>query len=254
MSAFDLASLLWPDVSQRRQPQHAVRLRDGYAGGVAYIGAHRIDTPQSLPQVTVLNPGVDNGERCVNAEPITNNDIELGPAGVSHIIVVRIRPISYGSYWYYLHAGGFACAFSPYHSSVGNRCHIYDGTTRDSNVVLPTDRFSTVVVRFLPGETAFFIDGVKTSSAGRTVSNNTWYYGAQAITGTQPVQSLLAWIPGDFSDSECARISDEPYSALFQPRAQIGFEFPAAGPITLNSLTISNITSSGARATLSITR
>ena len=254
MSAFDLSSLVWPDAAQRRQPQGSVKLRQAFAGGVAFIGANRIDAPEILPQKSVANPGIFCGEREVNASP-TSTPTFLGSSSGSHIIVVRLRgtPAGYWNYW--LSVGSTSLALSPSHSNYNYRFVAYDGTFRDSGITIPTDYYATVVVRFSPGETAFFTDGVKANSTGRTEKSGTWQW--YDVAGNYlHYQSLLAWVPGAFSDADCIRISDEPYSALFEPVQQVGFDFPASagGAITLTGLIMGNFTSSGARATVGITR
>lgn len=258
MSAFDLSRLLWPDASLRRQPQHAVKLRDAYAGGVAFIGPDRVDYPETLSS-QVANPRrVILGEQAIAAKPSTST--RLGDAGGSHILTVRIKRgidgIEAGGWTYFLNVGSISLAFTPYHFDYGNRALVYDGTLRDSNFVLSDTSLSTLVIRFLPGETTFFVNGTKTATAGRTVVAGTWEYGNQYLEGKVPDLALLAWVPGAFTDADCIRISDEPYSALFEPIYPVGFDFPAGvvGAPTLTSLTMSAFTSSGARATLGITR
>lgn len=257
MSAFDLSQLLWPDASQRRQPQHPVKLRDRFGGGVAFIGPDRVDRPEALSS-QITNPRrIVLGEQAVAAKP--NTASRLGDSGGSHVLVVRLRkdPDAFEAAWtYFLNTGGVALAFTPYHSDYGYRALVYDGAVRDSNFSFSKTALSTLVIRFLPGETAFFANGIKTAALGRTAFSGTWEYGNQYLQGPTPDLALLAWVPGVFTDAECTRISDEPYSALFEPVESIGFDFPAsvAGPITLNSLTASNITSSGARFTVGLTR
>ena len=253
MGAIDLSHLLWPDSSQRRQPQQTVKLRDRFSGGVVYIGESRIDAPDRLRQEPPDIQQIDCGELAISPTPVAVNDNYLGPADVDHALVFRLRIPTFGSYWYYITGSVGTLTFTPYHSSYGDQALVYDGGARTAGVKLPADRFATVVVRFSGAETAFFVDGVKTSSSGRIVSSGAiWYLKAFNLTGTAPKQSLLAWLPGTLSDAECIKISEEPYSSLFEPSMAIAFDFPAsiAGPISWSSLTASGITPTTATLTL----
>ena len=250
MGALDLSSLLWPDADVRRQPRHPVKLQDAYAGGVAFIGPMSISAPVTLPETSPANPAISVGESIINARPPNTNGVKLGASDGSHLLVARLQVTNRTGYFYPYTSNGIALAFAPFHSGYGGRAIVYDGTVLDSGVVLPAERFATVVLQFLPGQTAIFIDGSKAAVGGRTVSNDTWKYQLGPDAGGAVNQSLLAWIPGVFSDAECIRISDEPYSALFEPIAQVGFDFPAASGGTSQDLAGSGAATASGTASL----
>ena len=254
MSAFDLSQLLWPDASQRRQPQHPVKLRDRFGGGVAYIAGDRVGITHTLSQTQSANPGIALGEREIIPSPATGVPTILGSSAGSHVLVFRLRAASL-YWWYYINIGDLSLAFTPHHSNYSNEAIIYDGSFRRSGFVFTWDRFTTLVVRFTPGETSFFADGLKYNSQGRTEISGIWQYREQNLEGTTPPrQSLLGWFPGVFYDAECLRISEEPYSALFEHAVNVGFDYPSGGgPITLNSLDVVP-GSTTARFTVSVTR
>jgi hypothetical protein len=96
----------------------------------------------------------------------------------------------------------------------------------------------------LPGATGFSSSTVKTLRiGGHSIGSQASFVGQVGVA---------AIVPSSISDSRILQFQENPWQ-LFRADPLRIYSFPS-GAITLNSLTMSNFTSSGARAILSVTR
>lgn len=108
------------------------------------------------------------------------------------------------------------------------------------------------------GEKAVFFDYRKSTYTGgtnlptgsKTVRIGQWSNTSYQFNG---VYGSVAVIAGAITDDEAYQLVDNPWG-LYEAEQSIIYSFPTGGIVTLNSLTASNITSSGARFTVGLTR
>ena len=125
---------------------------------------------------------------------------------------------------------------------------------------LPTDPRGTqntsIVLRGAGSDPAFFVGRQRSTGAtasiasgSKTVRVGAWSGAGWQFAGTY---GSIAVIKGEISDAEAYELVDSPW--LFYSADPVRFYSFPSGAITLTSLTMSNFTSSTARATLSLTR
>lgn len=126
--------------------------------------------------------------------------------------------------------------------------------------VLPSNpqgtRNTSIILRGAGSDPAFFVNRGKSSgvtasmpSGAKTVRVGAWSSSGWQFDGTY---GSVAVVKGETSDIEAYALADAPW--MFYAADPIRIYSLPSGPITLNSLTMSAFTSSGARATLSLTR
>ena len=119
-------------------------------------------------------------------------------------------------------------------------------------------RNRSLIIRAAGSDPSIFLDRKKIAATTRTIGAGAktvriaaWSSRTYQFAG---VYGSVATIKGAITDAEAREFVDYPYLA-YRPRIQRIYSIPAAGgALALTSLTMSNPTSSGARATLGITR
>lgn len=118
-------------------------------------------------------------------------------------------------------------------------------------------RNRSLIARTVNGSEAVFIDNRKVTGVASTVSAGakTIRLGYWTSPGWQfnGVYGSVAVIAGAITDDEAYQLVENPWG-LYEAEQSIIYSFPTGGIVTLNSLTASNITSSGARFTVGLTR
>lgn len=114
----------------------------------------------------------------------------------------------------------------------------------------------SLILRAAGADPAIFVDRAKRSGAtgsipagGKTIRLGAWSGSSYQFIGSM---GSVAVVSGELSDSEAVGLATYPW--MFYASDPVRFYSLPSGPITLNSLTMSAFTSSGARATLGITR
>lgn len=159
--------------------------------------------------------------------------------------------LSVGMDWTGGNLGG-ALGLVEYDSMFRARAHAINAVDGNRHVFVAT--------RSAPGAIALYRDGVALSLAASSAVAGTavgiggaWVGGAAANNrGHAGPIALCAALNFDLSDAQAREISYAPWQ-LFRADPIRTYSLPS-GPITLTSLTMSAFTSSGARATLGITR
>lgn len=118
-------------------------------------------------------------------------------------------------------------------------------------------RNRTIIMRNA-GEKAIFVDRLKKTYTGgtslptgaKTVRVGQWSNTSYQFNG---IYGSVAIIAGAITDDEAYQLVENPWG-LYETEQSIIYSFPTGGIVTLNSLSVSNITSSGARFTVGLTR
>lgn len=116
---------------------------------------------------------------------------------------------------------------------------------------------TTLILRTAGPDPAFFVDFKKTTGllvsipAGpKTIRLGAWSSPGWQFNG---VYGSVAVIAGAITDDEAYQLVENPWM-LYEAEPATIYSLPSAGALTINTITASNITSSGARITLGVTR
>lgn len=141
--------------------------------------------------------------------------------------------------------------------SATNLFRVYIGGTYKINVAGNLAAGNQVLCIFTHDGTnsALYVNGERrgeSTGAFGTENADSWYLGSGYNGQVDAVYGLHAQWSRALSESECTDLSANPWQ-LFRANPVRFYSLPS-GPITLNSLTASNITSSGSRFTVGLTR